>query len=290
MSDTPSPTALIRYETPAPGVARIMLARADKYNAINPEMIFQANDAFNRALADNAIKVIILGADGKHFSAGHDIADTVEQYQAAAAAGNRQIGHWSDFQAEGTHGWYAAEKEVYFESAKRWRNLSKPTICTVQGKCIAGALIFPWVCDIIIAAADAVFSDPVMTFGMPAVEWFAHPWELGARKAKEFLFTADSWTAEEAHRLGMVNHVVARDELDGFALAMAAKIAAKPAFALKLAKEAVNKTLDIQGQANALDAAFYLHHLGHSHNFRVFGWGMDPTNVPGLASVPKKPA
>lgn len=281
--------ALIRYETPADGVARIVLTRVDKHNSINPEMIFQVNDAFNKALADNTVKVIILGADGKHFSAGHDIADSVEDYQAAAAGSGRQIGHWSDFQAEGTHGWYAAEKEVYFESAKRWRNISKPTICTVQGKCIAGALIFPWVCDIIIAADNAVFSDPVMTFGMPCVEWFAHPWELGPRKAKEFLFTADSWNAEEAHRLGMVNHVVPRDELESFALAMASKIATKPVFALKLAKEAVNKTLDIQGHANALDTGFYLHHLGHSQNFRVFGWGMDPTNIPSLANVPKKP-
>lgn len=281
---------LVRYEDPAPGVARIVMARADKYNAINPQMIFEINDAFNRALKDNRVKVIILAADGKHFSAGHDIADTVEEYQAAVAAADRQVGHWSDFQAEGTHGWYAAEKEAYFETAKRWRNISKPTICAVQGKCIAGALIFAWVCDLIVASSDAQFSDPVMTFGMPAVEWFGHPWELGARKAKEFLFTSDSWSAEEARQMGMVNHVVPREELGDFTLEMAKKIASKPAFALKLAKEAVNKTLDIQGQANAMDAAFYLHHLGHSHNFRVFGWGMDPTNVPSLANVPKKPA
>ena len=185
-----------------------------------------------------------------------------------------------------THGWYASEKEGYLETARRWRNISKPTICTVQGKCIAGALIFAWVCDIIIASKDALFSDPVMTFGMPAVEWLAHPWELGARKAKEFLFTSDTWSADEAHRLGMVNHVVERAELDEFALAMARKIASKPAFALKLAKEAVNKTLDIQGQMNAIDAAFYIHHLGHTQNFRLFGWGMDPTSVPSLAKVP----
>ena len=280
---------LVRYEDPAPGVARIVMARADKHNSINPAMIFEINDCFNRALADNTVKVIILAADGKHFSAGHDISDSVEDYQRGVAEAKRQVGHWSDFQAEGTHGWYAAEKEAYFETAKRWRNISKPTICAVQGKCIAGALIFPWVCDIIIASHDALFSDPVMTFGMPGVEWFGHPWELGARKAKQFLFTADAWNAEEAHRLGMVNEVVPRDELASYTLAMAEKIATKPAFALKLAKEAVNKTLDLQGQANAMDAAFYLHHLGHSHNFRVFGWGMDPTNVPGLANVPKKP-
>ena len=224
---------------------------------------------------------IVLARAAKHNSIN-------PQYQAAVAASGRQIGHWSDFQAPGTAGWYAAEKEAYFETAKRWRNLSKPTICAVQGKCIAGALIFAWVCDLIVASEDAQFSDPVMTFGMPAMEWLGHPWELGARKAKEFLFTSDSWTAEEARQMGMVNRVVPRDRLEAATLAMAEKIASKPAFALKLAKEAVNKTLDIQGQANALDAGFYLHHLGHSHNFRVFGWGMDPTNAPSLATVPKK--
>ena len=277
---------LVRYENPAEGVARIMLSRAEKYNAINPSLIFAVNDAFDRALADDSVKVIILGADGKHFSAGHDISETVEMYQADMQQRSPRVSTWSGFNEPATHGWYAAEKEGYLESARRWRNISKPTICTVQGKCIAGALIFAWVCDIIIASKDALFSDPVMTFGMPAVEWLGHPWELGARKAKEFLFTSDTWSADEAHRLGMVNHVVERADLDEFALAMARKIAGKPAFALKLAKEAVNKTLDIQGQMNAIDAAFYIHHLGHTQNFRLFDWGMDPTSVPSLAKVP----
>jgi enoyl-CoA hydratase len=280
---------LVRYENPADGVARIMLTRADKYNAINPKLIFAVNEAFDTALADDSVKVIILGADGKHFSAGHDIAETVEMYQDDMQERSPRVSTWSGFNEPGAHGWYASEKEGYLESARRWRNLSKPTICAVQGKCIAGALIFAWVCDIIIASSDAVFSDPVTTFGMPAVEWLGHPWELGPRKAKQFLFTSDSWSADEAHRLGMVNEVVPRDELADYTLAMARKIATKPAFALKLAKEAVNKTLDIQGQMNAIDAAFYIHHLGHNQNFRLFGWGMDPTNVPSLANVPKKP-
>jgi enoyl-CoA hydratase len=279
---------LIRYEIPAPHVARIVLARADKYNAINPQMIFEVNDAFNRALYDDAIKVIIMAAEGKHFSAGHDIAESVEAYQARVQQEERRVGHWSGFEEPGTHGWYAAEKEAYLETARRWRNISKPTICAVQGKCIAGALIFAFVCDIIIAAKDALFSDPVVNFGVSGIEWLAHPWELGPRKAKEFLFTADSWNADEAWRLGMVNHVVERADLEIFTLEMAKKIAGKPAFALKLAKEAINKTLDIQGQANAIDAAFSLHHLCHTQNFRMFGWGMDPTNAPSLANTPKK--
>lgn len=279
---------IVRYETPAEGVARIVLARADKHNAINPQLIFEVNEAFNRALRDESVKVVILGADGRNFSAGHDIADTCADYQRAMEQNSPGVSTWSDFTEEYTHGWYAAEKEGYLESARRWRNLSKPTICTVQGKCIAGALIFAWVCDIIIASSDAQFSDPVVTFGVSGVEWLGHPWELGPRKAKEFLFTSDVWSAEEAHRLGMVNHVVPREELDDFALAMAKKIAAKPTFALKLAKEAINKTLDIQGQMNAIDQAFSLHHLCHSQNFRKFGYGMDTSNLPKVANVPRK--
>ncbi len=284
-----SEASMVRYEKPTENIARVVMARADKHNAINPQMIFEINDAFNKALYDDQVKVIILAADGRNFSAGHDITETVEQYQAAVQAQPNKVGTWSGFQESETHGWYAAEKEGYLETARRWRNLSKPTICAVQGKCIAGALIFPWVCDLIIAARSAQFSDPVVDFGVSGVEWLAHPWELGHRKAKEFLFTADSWSADEAWRLGMVNHVVDNEELENFTLEMAKKIAKKPAFALKLAKEAVNKTQDIQGQANAIDAAFSLHHLCHTQNFRQFGWGMDPTNTPSLANVPKKP-
>ena len=86
----------------------------------------------------------------------------------------------------------------------------------------------------------------------------------------------------------MVNHVVPLADLEGFTLTMAQKIAGKPAFALKLAKEAVNKTRDIQGQMNAIDQAFSLHHLCHQQNFRLFGYGMDTSNLPHMASAPKK--
>jgi enoyl-CoA hydratase len=289
MADAPAQTEeLVRYEDPAKGVARVVLARADKHNALNPALIFAINEAFDRALRDDSVKVIILAADGRNFSAGHDIADTVEQYQQAMQDSSTGVSTWSGFLEPGAHGWYASEKEGYLESARRVRNISKPTICAVQGKCIAGALIYAWVCDIIVAAENAVFSDPVVSFGMSSVEWLAHPWELGARKAKEFLFTADSWSAEEAWRLGMVNHVVLPEELEAFTLAMAQKIAEKPSFALKLAKEAVNKTLDIQGQMNAIDQAFSLHHLCHQQNFRLFGYGMDTSNLPSMASAPKR--
>ena len=114
----------IRYENPAEGVARIMLARPDKHNAISPQMIYEVNAAFDRAIRDETVKVIILGADGRNFSAGHDIANTVAEYQASTKANSPGVSTWSDFTEEYTHGWYAAEKETYLESARRWRNIS----------------------------------------------------------------------------------------------------------------------------------------------------------------------
>src|SRR5205823_14408696 len=121
----------------------------------------------------------------------------------------------------------------------------------------------PIFCDIIVASDDAEFRDLVVGWGIPGVEYFAHPWELGHRKAREMLYTADWLSAQEAHRLGMVNHVVPRAELRGFVETMAKKIAEKPLFGLKLAKEAINQTQDAQGQWTAMQAVFMMHTLAH---------------------------
>jgi enoyl-CoA hydratase len=181
--------------------------------------------------------------------------------------------------AEGAEGLYAMEKEAFLHYTRRWRNIAKPTIAAVQGACMGGGLMLAWACDLIVAADDARFSDPVVEYGMMGVEWFVHPWELGARKAKEHLFLAKTWTAEEAHQWGMVNHVVAPGDLHGFVLEMAQAIAEKQPFAVRLAKEAVNRCLDIGGQAQAVDAVFAIHHLNHQHNMRLFGTPMDMSRV-----------
>jgi enoyl-CoA hydratase len=99
------------------------------------------------------------------------------------------------------------------------------------------------------------------------------------RKAKEFLFTADWLSATEAHRLGMVNHVVPRAELESFGLALAEKIAQKPLFALKLTKQAINAAQDAQGRVSAMQTSFALHHLAHAHNMLAHGRLVDPTGL-----------
>jgi enoyl-CoA hydratase len=263
----------IRYDVVDPGdhgIAVVTLDRPDSRNAQNKRMTYELNAAFDDASRRGDVKVIVLQADGPHFSSGHDMRDTESQRQFDLVSAHGGFGR------EGQEGQMAWEEEMYFQMCWRWRNLPKPLLAAAQGKTIAGGLMLLWVADVIVAADDALFSDPVVAMGVNGVEYFAHPWEFGARKAKELLFTGEWVTAADAHRLGMVNHVVPPAALREFTMTMAARIAQRPSFALKLAKESVNQTLDAQGQFTALRAAFSLQHLAHAHNRVRFGIPVDP--------------
>ena len=154
---------------------------------------------------------------------------------------------------------------------RRWRELPKPTIAMVQGACIAGGLMLAWCCDLVVAADDAFFADPVVKMGIPGVEYFAHPFVMGPRAAKEFLFTGDRVDAGRALQLGMVNRVVPRDSLESETMALAGRIAQMPRLGLALAKKAVNQVEDIMGLQTGMDSVFGLHHLAHAHNAEVGG-------------------
>lgn len=250
----------IRYEQPAAAVARIVMCRPDRKNTQNNAMLYALNAAFDKACQDDDIKVIILAADGSDFSFGHDLAlDT-------SLSGNEPISTWGHFSAPGIEGYMAYEEEAFFGLCWRWRNIPKPTIAAVQGRAIAAGMVLAWVCDLIIAAEDAMFSDPVVAFGANGVEYFAHPYELGARKSKELLFTGRQLTAAAAERAGMVNRVVANQALADDVLELAQDIALRPAMGLRLAKMSVNQTQDQQGFYNALRSAMSLQQLAHAHN------------------------
>ncbi len=274
MSDSPQ---YITYEMPAKHVARITLNRTDQANSQDTRLLYQLNEAFDRAAHDDDVHVIILAANGKHFSAGHDL---MEKDYPKNMAEFRTVHPVCGFSCGGVESQMAREEEIYVGFSERWRNIPKPTIAAVQGKCIAGGLMLVWPCDIIIASDDAKFSDMTVTIGVGGVEYFSHMWELGARKAKEILFTSDEFTAQEAHSWGMVNKVVPREELSATALNMAERIASKPVFALKLAKKAVNGCMDAQGRDVAMQNAFHLHQIAHAHNLKKFDQLIDPTGLP----------
>jgi len=270
------PFETIVVERPDPRIARIVMNRPEARNAQDLEMTYDIDRAFDRAVLDDDVKVIILAGADPHFSAGHDLRQTNAKKLGVDFP---HISSWGGFAEPEAAGRFAREQEIYLQATRRWRNLGKPTIAAVQGKCIAGGLMLAWACDLIVASEDATFLDPVVAMGVCGVEWFVHPWELGPRKAKEMLWRAKAWTAEEARATGMVNHVVPRAELSKFVLDLAAEITAKPAFAVRMTKEAINRTLDIMCQNDSIEQAFAYHHLCHAQNMALFGRAVDPSGM-----------
>jgi len=266
MSSTATEEQVVTYERRG-AVAFVMMNRPDYRNAQNSKMTYALDAAFSRAVEDAEVKVIVLGGAGKHFSAGHDIGtpgrDVDESFE------RRAVMWWDHVDREGGDQRFARESEVYMGMCRRWRDIPKPTIAMVQGACIAGGLMLAWVCDLIVASDDAFFSDPVVRMGIPGVEYFAHPWAMGPRAAKEFLFTGDRFDAHRARELGMVNRVVPRDDLEDEVSGIAERIAKMPQFGLALTKKAVNQAEDQMGMRTGMDSIFGLHHFAHSHNAEV---------------------
>jgi enoyl-CoA hydratase len=264
MSDTEAGVVLTERQGE---VGFIRMNRPEYRNAQNSAMTYALDDAFSAFAADEAIKVIVLAGNGKHFSAGHDIGTPGRDVDTSFP--RRASLWWDHVGVPGTEGKVAREAEVYLGMCRRWRELPKPTIAMVHGACIAGGLMLAWCCDLIVAADDAFFADPVVQMGIPGVEYFAHPWVMGPRFAKEFLFTGDRFDAQRALSLGMVNRVVPRDELEPSTLELAERIAKMPRFGLALTKMAVNQAEDLMGLRSGMDSVFGLHHVAHGHNAQI---------------------
>ena len=273
-TDTVAPT----YETTTPvrfaregAVAIVTLDRPRFGNAQNAQMLYALDEAFAEAAADDAVKAIVLRGEGKHFSSGHDIGTPGCDFGVSQTGRRRTL--WYDHAGTpGAETNYVREQESYLGLCRRWRDIPKPMVAAVQGACIAGGLMLAWIADIIVASEDAFFQDPVLKMGVPGVEYFAHAFEMHPRIAREFLYLGERMPAQRAYELGMVNRVVARDALDETALAIAARAAESPRFALALAKQAFNQLDDIAGRKTGMDAVFGLHHLAHAHNQLTGDW------------------
>ncbi|TQC50802.1 enoyl-CoA hydratase [Rhodococcus sp. WS4] len=264
-------------------VATVMLNRPHYRNAQNSRMTYALDDAFARAVDDPAVKVIVLGGNGPHFCAGHDIGtpgrDSDQTFD------RRAVMWWDHTDKIGGDQRFARESEVYLGMCRRWRELPKPMIAMIHGACIAGGLMLAWACDFIVASDDAFFSDPVVRMGIPGVEYFAHPWVMNPRAAKEFLFTGDRIDAQRAKGLGMVNHVVPRENLREATFEIAGRVSAMPSFGLALAKKAVNQAEDLQGMRAGMDSVFGLHHFAHAHNAETSADALGGMNAHSMAQA-----
>lgn len=236
----------IRYTTEGP-VATVTLARPDAANAQNSTMIDELDMAFRIADEDDDVRVVIVAGDGRHFSAGHDLKEIL--------AGEET---WSVLRAT-PEGKLRHEQVMYWDKLVAIRDFRKPTIAAVQGACSAAGMMLACMCDLIVAADDARFSNPVARMSGVGVELLVEPWELGPRKAKEFLLCAETIGAVEAERLGLVNKVVPREELAAAATEMAGKVALVPPATAQAIKDSVNHMLDSQGQRESWKYHFMIH-------------------------------
>lgn len=257
----------IRYETlDDDSIARITLDRIRTRNAQNRGMLVELDDAFRAAEADDRVRVVILAGAGPLFSSGHDMGSSEARAEMLPGPEQHETYQHNGGTRDGAESRMLQEWHYFFQNTRRWRDLRKITVAQVHGQVFAAGLMLMWACDLIVAADDTTFADVVGTrLGMCGVEYFAHPWEFGPRRAKELLLTGDSLSVAEAFSMGMVSKVFAADELVDRTLEFARRIARTPTMAALLIKESVNQSVDNMGFYNALNACFTLHQLNHSH-------------------------
>jgi len=228
-------------------VATITMRRPGSANALDAAMIDELDAAFDRAQADDAVRVVVLAGEGKHFCAGHDLKELFEGTE-----------HWAAKRAT-AEGKLEHEQVMYFDRCVRIRDFPKPTIAAVQGACAAAGLMLACMCDLIVAADDARFSNPVLRMSGVGVELLVEPWELGPRKAKEFLLCAQVLSAEQAERFGLVNRVVPAGELDDAVRELAEQVALVPPITARAIKDTINATTDRMGQRDSWRYHFMVH-------------------------------
>lgn len=248
-----SPPGPVRYEQRG-AVAWLTLDRPQVRNAQDTALIDALDAAFTRADADDDIRVVVLAAAGDHWSAGHDLK---------ALVGQAEADHWRRMRAT-PEGKLRHEQEMYVDRCMRIYHFRKPTVASVQGACIAGGLMLAAMFDVIVAADDAFFSNPVLKMTGAGVELLVEPWEIGFRKAKEFLFTGDTIDAAEAWRLGLVNKVVPRAELERATQELADKVALVPPITAQMVKASLNQAAAFSGKEHSWKHHFMVHHFTHN--------------------------
>src|SRR5258708_9689710 len=223
-------------------IDKVILNRPRYKNAQSRRLLEEMDAAFAEANADDDVRVIILSGAGDNFCSGHDLGTPDEKEDQL----RRPF-------PKGVRGEYAKSREMFLDNTLRWRDLDKPTIAQVQGLCIFGGWMFAAAMDLVVASDDAKFLPSLL-------QYFSIPWDMPPRKAKEILFQSRFVDADEAARLGFVNIVVPRAELESATNTLAARIAESDRFTLRMVKWAVNSAQHAIGFSTAIRNA-HSHHM-----------------------------
>jgi enoyl-CoA hydratase len=216
-------------------VRRLTMNRPRSLNALNGQLMDALMSALDAAAASEDVRVVILRGAGRAFCAGYDLNEDAD-------AGVMDAERWR------------AELERSTAHMLRVLDHPQPVIASVHSYCLAGGTDLMLACDLTVAADDAFFGYVDIRFGSGVVTMLL-PWVVGARRAKELLFTGeDRVPANEALRIGMVNRVVPRDELDAATLSLAEDVARNEPFVVQATKRSVNRMWDVAGFRASMDA------------------------------------
>ncbi len=236
-SESPAPVGAnesILLREDRDGIVTLVLNRPQQRNSLNRELLTNLESALHDIANDGNVRVVIIGATGSVFSAGHDMKElratpTLENYE-----------------------------QRFHQSSRVMRailGLPQPAIARVQGTATAAGCLLVASCDLAIASAEASFATPGVHIGLFCSTPMVGLSRSVARKhALEMLLTGDPIGAEEAARIGLINGVAAPDELDDAVEAMAQKIASKSARTVALGKQAFYEQLDLS-MTDAFDYA-----------------------------------
>jgi len=217
-------------------VARLTLNRPERANALNAAMLAEIATALDEIENDADVRALIVRGAGAAFSSGFDLKEQMER------------------RPSGVEAWRAILRKD-FDTIMRFWHFPRPTIATVRGPCLAGACELALACDMTIAANDAFFGEPELKFGAGIVAMIL-PWIVGPKIAKEIILLGeDRVPAARAHAIGMVNRIVAADELDRTGLAVANHIAAIDPNLVKDTKRAINRAFEVRNMLDALKEA-----------------------------------
>jgi len=229
---------LVLYAVDGP-LAWLKLNRPEKLNAVSKAMIDELNSALDKAEAAEHVRVILVEGAGRAFSSGFDLDMGVGD-------------ELTDASAEQTRAIMRRELRNDFDIIMRFWDSPKVTIAAVHGYCLGSAMEIALACDLTIASSDCRFGAPEVQFGSGIVALLL-PWFCGPKRAKELLLTGmDKVTAAQAEAWGLVNRVVANEQLHESARQLALSIAQNDQLAVKLTKQGINRGFDTAGMRKAL--------------------------------------
>ena len=226
-------TVTVEQDPQSPRVARLLLNRPERLNAITEQTPGDIRAAVAWAEANDEVHVIVVEGAGKGFCGGYDLSDYAEQLTDHPC---QQEGHPWDPMLD-----YAAMKRNTEDFMSLWR-CSKPTIAKVHGHAVAGGSDIALCCDLLVMAEDArIGYMPTRVWGCPTTAMWTY--RLGFARAKQLMFTGDVIDGRRAAQWGLANEVVPNSELESATMALANRIAGVPKSHLAMHKLVVNQVM-----------------------------------------------